>query len=247
MDKEKDKSKKDRLFWSRCISFTKKNWIILLLGLVCVGFGIVVVVACAGGRLVFAPELEPNWESVSAAATCASVFFSVLAIIFAISIPREISEQQNKIALYEKRVICYNTLNDIKNFLDEIGKPSNRNIATWQRMYWKIHNLYDKPEFVKAQYSVTDRNLLTKSCLDEDKKTLYTLQFLLPAVQEQTVNDISKKLSDFISSIFENSSGKECGNIVDDELNSQMLELSGLYYNFYNKTMEQLRPLVKLS
>ena len=61
------------------------------------------------------------------------------------------------------------------------------------------------------------------------------------------LNDISEKLSDFICSIFVNSSGKECGNIVDDELNSQMLELSGMYYNFYNKTMEQLRPLVKLS
>lgn len=48
---------------------------------------------------------EPNWaEKWGLFLSCISIFVSGVAIFYAIRIPKKIAEQQNKIALFEKRL-----------------------------------------------------------------------------------------------------------------------------------------------
>ena len=60
-----------------------------------------------GFRITYNPELDNNWDAVSACAAWAAVFVagigSVISVYFAIQVPKKIAEEQNKIALFEKR------------------------------------------------------------------------------------------------------------------------------------------------
>lgn len=56
------------------------------------------------------PELENNWDAISACATWVGVLVSGLAIYYAIRVPQEIAKSQNDIALFDKRFECYNMI-----------------------------------------------------------------------------------------------------------------------------------------
>lgn len=74
-----------------------------------VAFTIVVGLYFCGFRITYAPELENSWNAISACAGWASAVFSFIAILVAIQIPKKIADQQNKIALFEKRHTFYYT------------------------------------------------------------------------------------------------------------------------------------------
>lgn len=88
-------------------------WIVFL---VCV---VIVAMYFFGFRITYAPELETSWDAVSACASWAGVLASTIAIIVAIDIPKRIAEQQNKIALYEKRYIAFNTFAFIMSAMEQ--------------------------------------------------------------------------------------------------------------------------------
>ncbi|MEE1138429.1 MAG: hypothetical protein U0M02_08130 [Acutalibacteraceae bacterium] len=62
-----------------------------------------------GFRITYHPSLDNNWEAISACAAWAAVVVSGLAIWYAIQVPKKIAEEQNKIALFEKRHMFYIT------------------------------------------------------------------------------------------------------------------------------------------
>lgn len=66
-------------------------------------FLIVLILAILGFRITYNPSLDTNWNAVSACAAWAAVVVSGLAIYFAIQSPKKIAEEQNRIALFEKR------------------------------------------------------------------------------------------------------------------------------------------------
>lgn len=70
----------------------------------------IVILYKLGFRITYAPKLENSWNAVSAVATCVGVLASFIAIWFAIQVPNKIAEQQNKIALLEKRLEFYNAI-----------------------------------------------------------------------------------------------------------------------------------------
>jgi len=70
---------------------------------------LVVIMYTLGFRITYSPELENNWDAISACAGWASAIFSFIAILVAIQIPKKIAEQQNRIALFEKRHTFYYT------------------------------------------------------------------------------------------------------------------------------------------
>lgn len=88
-------------------------WIVFL---VCV---VIVAMYFFGFRITYAPELETSWDAVSACASWAGVLASTIAIIVAIDIPKRIAEQQNKIALYEKRYTAFNTFAFIMSAMEQ--------------------------------------------------------------------------------------------------------------------------------
>lgn len=83
-----------------------------------------------GFRITYTPELENSWDAISAVATWAGVFVSAIGVIasfmaiwFAIQVPKKIAEQQNRIALFEKRHECYTAIQNLlalKNQIEEL-------------------------------------------------------------------------------------------------------------------------------
>lgn len=64
---------------------------------------IILILALFGFRITYNPSLDNNWDAISACAAWAAVVVSGLAIYYAIQAPKKIAEEQNKIALFEKR------------------------------------------------------------------------------------------------------------------------------------------------
>ena len=64
---------------------------------------IILILALFGFRITYNPSLDNNWDAISACAAWAAVVVSGLAIYFAIQAPKKIAEEQNRIALFEKR------------------------------------------------------------------------------------------------------------------------------------------------
>ena len=90
--------------------YAQKKYMIPLGGIILIGF--VVVMYLMGFRITYAPDLENSWDAISAFADWASVFVSGLAIYYAICVPKKIAEDQNRIALFEKRYEVYKVLTD---------------------------------------------------------------------------------------------------------------------------------------
>lgn len=100
------------------------------------GLMLVVVLWIFGFRITYAPKLETSWDAVSACAAWAGVIASFVAIWFAIQIPKKIAEEQNKIALFEKRFECYLSLQKILACGQQIGEMNNTGSILACFNYW---------------------------------------------------------------------------------------------------------------
>lgn len=89
--------------------FIKGRWFPLAIAAIIVA-ALIIFLGCIGFRITYNPALESSWEAVSAVAAWAGVITSFAAIVTAVWIPKKIAEQQNKIALFEKRYALYNTV-----------------------------------------------------------------------------------------------------------------------------------------
>lgn len=86
---------------------------------------VVTFLAIVGFRITYAPELENSWSAISAVASWAGVVATVIAIIVAIQIPQKIADNQNKIALFDKRYEVYDTimrLVSFSKFIETMGR-----------------------------------------------------------------------------------------------------------------------------
>lgn len=79
--------------------------------------GVVFIMILFGWRFTFAPELSNNWDAISAVAAWVGVFVAAIGVVasfvaiwYAIQVPKEIADRQNKIALFEKRLSCFEML-----------------------------------------------------------------------------------------------------------------------------------------
>ena len=87
-------------------NFIKGRWFPLLVTILVVA-AVAFVMALFGWRITYAPELENDWNAISAVATWTETIVAVVSVIasfsavwFAIRVPKKIAEQQNKIALF---------------------------------------------------------------------------------------------------------------------------------------------------
>lgn len=80
--------------------------LILLVASLCI---IIVILYFLGFRITYAPNLENSWNAISTCASWFSAIMSAAAIFVAISIPKKIAEQQDKISLFEKRYSAFDS------------------------------------------------------------------------------------------------------------------------------------------
>ena len=104
-------------------NFIKGRWFPLLVGII-VFVVIAFVMAKFGWRITYAPDLENSWDAISAVATWVGVVISafgvvasVVAIWYAIQVPKKIADRQDKIALFEKRYECFQFFQNVFPYL----------------------------------------------------------------------------------------------------------------------------------
>lgn len=98
----------------------KGKWIFGAIVVVMVFF-LLVFLYCKGFRITYAPALENSWDAISAFAAWAGVALSFATMMVAIQIPKIIADRQDKIALFEKRMECFTTLQNIFAFARQIS------------------------------------------------------------------------------------------------------------------------------
>lgn len=108
------------------MKFIKVKWFPLIIVVIAV-LAIAFVLFCCGFRITYAPELENDWDAISAVATwtgtivaVVSAIASFLAVWFAIQVPKKIAEEQNRIALFEKRHDAYSSILSLEVFADAL-------------------------------------------------------------------------------------------------------------------------------
>lgn len=104
------------------MKFIKGRWFPLTVAAV-IGGAVALVMALYGWRITYAPELDNSWDAISAVAAWSGAAASFIAIWFAIRVPKKIAEQQNRIALFEKRHECYTAIQNLlalKNQIEEL-------------------------------------------------------------------------------------------------------------------------------
>ena len=102
-------------------SFWKKHWKWIVPTLVAATALIVALsLYFLGFRITYDPTIITNWDAVSGCASwvgvvvsVAAVVASIVAIFYAIRVPKEIANRQDQIAIFEKRLTCYSDIQQL--------------------------------------------------------------------------------------------------------------------------------------
>lgn len=116
--------------------FIKGRWFPLIVAVIIVAI-VAIVMVSFGWNITYAPDLENSWEAISAVAAWAGIIMSFAAMMTAIWTPIRIANRQDKIALFEKRMECYITLQNIFAFARQISDAkSKKDIQTALKLYF---------------------------------------------------------------------------------------------------------------
>jgi len=155
-----------------------------------------------GFKITYAPYLENDWEAISAVASWVSVFVSGLAIYYAIQVPKRIAEEQNRIALFEKRFEVYKVLMDCFAFaymLKKIDIPDYKCREIFHITFNDEAKLDTKATYIEEirTYSVVQNKLKMAEHLfgiEIGEKVALLLATLLLLIQTEQKHGKGKKL-----------------------------------------------------
>ena len=154
--------------------------------------------ALFGWRITYAPELENSWDAISAISTVISAIVSIIgvsasfaAIWYAIQVPKEIADRQDKIALFEKRLTCYEML------------------ETQRLLYFSIKN-EDKIDLIKSGVALTygadcfyDFDKINFPILvDKISNQCTQMSFLFDGIKYKEANELAVAFGAFISTLY---------------------------------------------
>ena len=142
-----------------------------------------------------------------------SVILALLTILATVLIPLFIAKKQNKIALYEKRFVCYQKYESLKSFCSKIKDISTFSTSEnskvnqhWycQQQYFSAHALLDDTEFQRDRFNPIRQYFYARSCLEEDRKMLLSLKLLVGGDELANQADKTQKaLEVFLQALFE--------------------------------------------
>lgn len=144
-----------------------------------------------GFRITYAPELENNWDAISACAAWAGVVASFIAIWFAIQIPQKIADRQDKIALFEKRFACFAALELQRNLYFSIKDEMD------------VENIKHDIAVIYCTDFLCDFNKINFPAL-VDKLTNQCTQmaFLFDGVEYKEANELGISFGKFIAALY---------------------------------------------
>ncbi len=186
---------------------------------------IVLILALLGFRITYNPYLDNNWDAISACAAWAAVVVSGLAIYFAIQAPKKIAEEQNKIALFEKRFEVYKVLMDCFAFtymLENTDIPDSKCLEVFHLTFndnAKLNPSTTWLEQMKTYSDVQNKLKMSEHLFGEDigKEVTLLMADLLLLIQtkEGQVNEKKRQLVYIQQS---NKVEKECTAKIKDLL-----------------------------
>lgn len=165
---------------------------------------VVVFEAALGGflyyndfRITYAPNLENSWDAISAFAAWAgvivaivSVVASFLAVWYAIQVPKQIADRQDKIALFEKRFECFQLFKQCY-VLYKRSKDGEGIKDIKEQCYYMLE--IEKPtDLTKESF---------KSKLSHFERLLHQMEFLFPEIKEEDVSQLYTSLLVYIGDI----------------------------------------------
>jgi len=167
-------------------------WIIVSL---CV---IIIILYFCGFRITYAPNLENNWDSISACAGWFGAVASAVAIFVAINIPKKIAEQQNKISLFEKRYSVFYIFSFLISVVEQIV---NENVPEISRKLYL-------DEMIETYNSISVVREFDSDC--EKKAGIYVrlvfeagkIQYMFELEEMEIVMDFLMAVEQFISEVY---------------------------------------------
>lgn len=150
-----------------------------------------------GFRITYAPELETNWDAVSAVAAWTGILVSVvgvvasfLAVWYAIQVPQKIADRQDKIALFEKRYVCFQLFEQCVMLLEcSTGQKKDINVTDQCCYMLGVQKIEDLSHF----------DLEKK--LGQYEHTLHEMEFLFLGIEEKDAAELFNSLSLYIRTI----------------------------------------------
>lgn len=166
----------------------------------------------AGFRITYNPDLITDWNAVSGVAAWAGVLASIIAIFYAIRVPKEIADRQEKIELFEKRYEILQSFAKCRIFYSAVihaqDLPSIQNACCRLLEVEKFSDMTEKDFAEKAnesQYVFNQIPLLFTDVTDDAVARVYDglWEFLCVVVTENTANEIMEKRKIYLDATYE--------------------------------------------
>lgn len=162
-------------------------------------FAIILILALCGFRITYNPSLDNNWDAISACAAWAAVVVSGLAIYFAIQAPKKIAEEQNRIALFEKRYEVFQIFERCISFEKILQKSE-----TVEDMRTACMVLFDGLKYEDLDYKVIANKVSMIELM------IHQMEFLFPGISENDTYDLYSSLWDVVIAIIGNTNVEDC-------------------------------------
>ena len=135
------------------------------------------------------------------------IILTCLSIAAAIGVPCYIAYQQNKIALYDKRLEAYQQYLALKSFYEYIkkdapdgGQYNAMTLDEWQGMYLSLH--YSMLDKNYQQTHLTLRNIYALAAIDRNRNMLSSLEHLGILNDGNISKNVATALDNFIEELF---------------------------------------------
>lgn len=139
-------------------------------------------------------------------------FLSTILAALAIFGPFKIAHTQNKIALFEKRLECYQRLMALKDFSDyvsKIGPLGAQEKYQCKQKYLYIHGVLADERRAEMSKIGNMSAKYAKECLDKDSELFTSIELLIKVKNESLLKEVNTSLQEFIKSLFDAPSSAE--------------------------------------
>ena len=184
--------------------FIKGRWFPLLVAILIVAVA-AFVLALFGWRITYVP-VENNWNALSAVASWAGVLVSVIGVVasfvaiwYAIQVPKRIADRQDKIALFEKRYVCFQLFEKCYSLYAQIKDKE-----------CTLEELRGRSKYILGKLNWADISReVAMGQIEQYEYTIHQMDFLFPGIDENDTCQLYMSLQTFLVSIIEGNNVNE--------------------------------------